>query len=62
MTMTITRRAQQRNPQGPATGKSKVVRGGNWLYVQEFLGSSFRYNAEPSRRHLGYGFRCAKTP
>ena len=56
------KRSPTKNPQGPTTGKSKVVRGGNWLYVQEFLRSSFRYNAEPSRQHLGYGFRCAKTP
>lgn len=51
-----------KNPQGPAKGKSKVVRGGNWLYIQEFLRSSFRFNAEPSGRQFGYGFRCAKTP
>lgn len=50
-----------KNPQGPAKGKSKVVRGGNWLYIQEFLRSSFRFNAEPSGRQFGYGFRCAKT-
>ncbi len=56
------KKSPTKNPLGPTTGKSKVVRGGNWLYVQEFLGSSFRYNAEPSRRHFGYGFRCAKTP
>ena len=61
MTMIITRRVPTKNPQGPATGKSKVVRGGNWLYVPEFLRSSFRFNAEPSRGKFGYGFRCAKT-
>jgi formylglycine-generating enzyme required for sulfatase activity len=51
-----------KNPQGPAKGKSKVVRGGNWLYVKDFLRSSFRFNADPSARQLGYGFRCTKTP
>ncbi|MDF0650467.1 MAG: hypothetical protein CV081_13235 [Nitrospira sp. LK265] len=56
------KKSPAKNPQGPKTGKSKVVRGGNWLYVQEFLRSSFRYNAEPSGRQFGYGFRCAKTP
>ncbi len=56
------KKSPAKNPQGPATGKSKVVRGGNWLYVQEFLRSSFRFNAEPSSRQFGYGFRCAKTP
>lgn len=56
------KKSPAKNPQGPAKGKSKVVRGGNWLYVQEFLRSSFRFNAEPSGRQFGYGFRCAKTP
>ena len=55
------KKSPAKNPQGPATGKSKVVRGGNWLYVPEFLRSSFRFNAEPSRGKFGYGFRCAKT-
>ena len=55
------KKSPAKNPQGPPTGKSKVVRGGNWLYVQEFLRSSFRFNAEPSGRQFGYGFRCAKT-
>lgn len=56
------KKSPTKNPQGPKMGKSKVVRGGNWLYVQEFLRSSFRFNAEPSGRQFGYGFRCAKTP
>ena len=56
------KKSPAKNPQGPATGKSKVVRGGNWLYVPEFPRSSFRFNAEPSRGKFGYGFRCAKTP
>lgn len=56
------KKSPAKNPQGPKTGKSKVVRGGNWLYVQELLRSSFRFNAEPSSRQFGYGFRCAKTP
>jgi len=56
------KKSPAKNPQGPAKGKSKVVRGGNWLYIQEFLRSSFRFNADPSSRQFGYGFRCAKTP
>jgi formylglycine-generating enzyme required for sulfatase activity len=56
------KKSPTKNPQGPTTGKSKVVRGGNWLYLQESLRSSFRFNADPSGRQFGYGFRCAKTP
>ena len=51
-----------KNPQGPTKGESRVVRGGSWLYVPDFLRTSFRFNAEQSGRQFGYGFRCAKTP
>ncbi|THJ23662.1 MAG: hypothetical protein CAF45_007315 [Nitrospira sp. CG24E] len=52
----------RRNPIGPATGDSKVVRGGSWLYISEFLRSAHRFSAQPTNKHFGYGFRCAKTP
>ena len=52
----------RRNPIGPATGESKVVRGGSWLYISEFLRSAHRFAAQPTNKHFGYGFRCAKTP
>lgn len=51
-----------KNPIGPAKGDQKVVRGGSWLYVSDFLRSAHRFNAQPMNRHFGYGFRCAKTP
>lgn len=56
------KKSPAKNPKGPAKGQSKVVRGGSWLYVPDFLRTSFRFNAEPSGRQFGYGFRCAKTP
>jgi formylglycine-generating enzyme required for sulfatase activity len=52
----------EKNPIGPAKGEEKVVRGGSWLYVSDFLRSAHRFNAQPMNRHFGYGFRCAKTP
>ncbi len=55
-------KSPEKNPIGPAKGDEKVVRGGSWLYVSEFLRSAHRFNAQPSNRHFGYGFRCAKTP
>lgn len=56
------KKSPEKNPIGPARGDEKVVRGGSWLYVSEFLRSAHRFNAHPSNRHFGYGFRCAKTP
>ena len=55
-------KSPDKNPIGPSKGDEKVVRGGSWLYVSEFLRSAHRFNAQPSNRHFGYGFRCAKTP
>lgn len=52
----------EKNPIGPDKGEEKVVRGGSWLYVSDFLRSAHRFNAQPMNRHFGYGFRCAKTP
>ena len=56
------KKGPEKNPIGPAKGDEKVVRGGSWLYVSEFLRSAHRFNAQPMNRHFGYGFRCAKTP
>ena len=56
------KKGPEKNPIGPAKGDTKVVRGGSWLYVPEFLRTSFRFNADPSGQQFGYGFRCAKTP
>jgi formylglycine-generating enzyme required for sulfatase activity len=56
------KKGSKKNPIGPAKGEGKVVRGGSWLYVPEFLRSAHRFDAHPTNRLFGYGFRCAKTP
>jgi formylglycine-generating enzyme required for sulfatase activity len=56
------RKGPDKNPIGPAKGEAKVVRGGSWLYISDFLRSAHRFDAQPMNRHFGYGFRCAKTP
>jgi formylglycine-generating enzyme required for sulfatase activity len=50
------------NPTGPATGLSKVVRGGSWGSNANGLRSAERENHLPSFRGFGTGFRCVKTP
>ncbi|MEO6307109.1 MAG: SUMF1/EgtB/PvdO family nonheme iron enzyme [Nitrospiraceae bacterium] len=52
----------QKNPTGPATGGSKVVRGGSWGSNANGLRSAERESHLTSFRGLGTGFRCAKTP
>jgi formylglycine-generating enzyme required for sulfatase activity len=53
--------APSRNPTGPATGISKVVRGGSWGSGPEGLRSAERETHVPSFQGYGTGFRCAKT-
>lgn len=48
------------NPEGPAVGDYKVVRGGSWADGLEFVRVSYRhYFAAPGQRFDSVGFRCA---
>jgi formylglycine-generating enzyme required for sulfatase activity len=49
-----------RNPKGPDSGTSKVLRGANWYEPAERLGVTKRWHANPSTRNDGIGFRCAR--
>jgi formylglycine-generating enzyme required for sulfatase activity len=54
-------RAPAKNPRGPATGTSRVVRGGSWqdLEMQHlFPRAAYRHSADPSVRAPHVGFRC----
>lgn len=47
-------------PKGPATGTSKVVRGGSWLSQPEMVGATIRSWYTPDSEKDYIGFRCAK--
>ncbi|MEI6411602.1 MAG: formylglycine-generating enzyme family protein, partial [Bacteroidota bacterium] len=47
------------NPQGPATGSSRVYRGGSWRYAPRFCRVSLRNGWLPVRRLNYLGFRVA---
>jgi formylglycine-generating enzyme required for sulfatase activity len=49
------------NPQGPAGGNFRVVRGGSWFETENYFRSSYRVGIEPSRHNNGIGFRCARS-
>jgi len=51
----------ERNPQGPAKGMYRVVRGNAWNGEDErHLAVNYRNFAEPETRTVTIGFRCAK--
>jgi formylglycine-generating enzyme required for sulfatase activity len=47
------------NPTGPASGQSKVLRGGGWSFDETYLRVSYRNVYDPGYRYDGIGFRCA---
>lgn len=47
------------NPQGPATGETRLVRGGCWHSQPSACVSAIRFNLEPSNRHANRGFRVS---
>jgi iron(II)-dependent oxidoreductase len=53
-------RSPERNPKGPDSGQSRVVRGGSWNLNPVYLRASFRYNYSPDGRGNLLGFRCAR--
>ncbi|MGH7853773.1 MAG: formylglycine-generating enzyme family protein [Candidatus Binatia bacterium] len=53
-------RAELQNPKGPATGASKVVRGGGWMDPAERITTTKRMYVNPDQRMEDIGFRCAR--
>ena len=51
--------ASQTNPQGPATGDHRVLRGGSWLNVARDCRLSYRNFYGPDRRCSNFGLRLA---
>ena len=49
-----------KNPQGPATGKYKIVRGGGWPDGPRRLTVFFRNWVRPNQQTPNIGFRCAQ--
>jgi eukaryotic-like serine/threonine-protein kinase len=50
------------NPQGPATGPERVLRGTWWNGYGESLRSAYRNYFHPDFWDLDYGFRCVRSP
>ena len=55
-------RAGGPNPAGPATGSTRVIRGGCWSYLAEDCRSAFCRMHDPSYRNCSLGFRiCLRS-
>lgn len=54
--------ADQRDPSGPDSGATRVMRGGSWNGAySDWVRPSFRFHSAAETRSHGVGFRCAKT-
>ena len=56
----------EKNPKGPETGETKVLRGGCWNSDADKCRSSYRYNENPGYSDVCfgydiYGFRCVRS-
>jgi formylglycine-generating enzyme required for sulfatase activity len=49
------------NPQGPASGKGRVLRGGSWGNRPESIRTAVRLRSEPNSGISYIGFRCARS-
>jgi iron(II)-dependent oxidoreductase len=56
---TYYQRSSERNPKGPESGESKVLRGGAWDFNPIFLRVAARHFNSPVSRFTNIGFRCA---
>jgi len=51
-----------RNPQGPSSGSSKILRGGSWTNSADTVRTTHRREEDPEMRNSDSGFRCARNP
>ena len=53
-------RSPERNPKGPNSGTSRVLRGGSWNNNPIGLRAANRHDNTPDHRNYYIGFRCAR--
>jgi formylglycine-generating enzyme required for sulfatase activity len=50
------------NPTGPATGSTRVIRGGSWSDTEDFMRSARRNYRPQVNGYFTNGFRVARSP
>jgi len=54
--------SETKNPVGPDSGISRVLRGGWWDTQTKFLRTSYRVSGLPTSTYYNYGVRCVQSP
>lgn len=54
--------SETKNPVGPDSGISRVLRGGWWDTQTKFLRTSYRVSGLPTTTYYNYGVRCVQSP
>lgn len=54
------KQSPERNPPGPSSGQSRVLRGGAWSFNPIALRTALRFSVTPDLRYYYFGFRCAR--
>lgn len=49
-------------PLGPASGSTRVIKGGSWYDDTDILRVSARYGFDPNKSYYDVGFRCVNEP
>jgi formylglycine-generating enzyme required for sulfatase activity len=49
------------NPKGPVSGTSRVLRGGSWYDIDNYVRSAIRLGSGPTVTDFYSGFRCARS-
>lgn len=55
-------KSPSKDPQGPAAGTNRVLRGGSWINYGRFMRSACRSSASPTSRDALFGFRLVRRP
>jgi formylglycine-generating enzyme required for sulfatase activity len=50
------------NPGGPESGDTRVVRGGAWSNLSQYIPLYMRFSHPPEESTANFGFRCAHSP
>ena len=53
------KKGRVQDPQGPAQGVRRVIRGGGWIAAPQLCRVAYRNNGEPAARGINLGFRLA---